>query len=130
MNKFALFVWIIISFLPMEADILSERISPGTRDYLAIRVEFQQDNTSLTTGDGKFMQNEWVGHDSAYALDALPHDRNYFKSHLIFLNNYWDHASSGLININTDNSNMLPLGEGSYVLSEPMRYYSDPDSLD
>ncbi|MEA3392956.1 MAG: T9SS type A sorting domain-containing protein [Candidatus Marinimicrobia bacterium] len=130
MKKIALFVWIIFSFLPLEAELLSERISPGTRDYLAIRVEFQEDNTSLTTGNGKFMLDEWFGHDSAYALDILPHDRAYFKSHLTFLNNFWDRASSGLININTDNSNMLPLGEGSYVLSEPMRYYSDPDSLD
>ena len=130
MKKIALFVWIIFSFLPLEAELLSERISPGTRDYLAIRVEFQEDNTALTTGNGKFMLDEWFGHDSAYALDILPHDRAYFKSHLTFLNNFWDRASSGLININTDNSNMLPLGEGSYVLSEPMRYYSDPDSLD
>ena len=130
MKKIALFVWIIFSFLPLEAELLSERISPGTRDYLAIRVEFQEDNTALTTGNGKFMLDEWFGHDSAYALDILPHDRAYFKSHLTFLNNYWDRASSGLININTDNSNMLPLGEDSYVLSEPMRYYSDPDSLD
>jgi len=130
MKKIALFVWIIFSFLPLEAEILSEGISSGTRDYLAIRVEFQEDNITLTTGNGKFMQSEWTGHDSVYALDALPHDRNYFKSHLTFLNNYWDHASSGLININTDDSNMLPLGEDSYVLSEPMRYYSDPDSLD
>jgi M6 family metalloprotease-like protein len=130
MKKIALFVWIIFSFLPLEAELLSERISPGTRDYLAIRVEFQEDNTALTTGNGKFMLDEWFGHDSAYALDILPHDRAYFKSHLTFLNNYWDRASSGLININTDNSNMLPLGEGSYVLSQPMRYYSDPDSLD
>lgn len=130
MKKIALFVWIIFSFLPLEADILSERISSGTRDYLAIRVEFQEDNTALTTGNGKFMLDEWFGHDSAYALDILPHDRAYFKSHLTFLNNYWDRASFGLININTDNSNMLPLGEGSYVLSQPMRYYSDPDSLD
>jgi len=130
MKKIALFVWIIFSFLPLEADILSERISSGTREFLAIRVEFQQDDIPLTTGNGKFMQNEWVGHDSVYALDALPHDRNYFKSHLTFLNNYWDRASSGLININTDDSNMLPLSEGSYVLSQPMRYYSNPDSLD
>ncbi|RKY52917.1 MAG: hypothetical protein DRP93_07355, partial [Candidatus Neomarinimicrobiota bacterium] len=130
MKKIALFVWIIFSFLPLEAEILSEIISPGTREYLAIRVEFQQDNTPLTTGNGKFMQTEWVGHDSTYELDALPHDRNYFKSHLNFLNNYWDHASLGLINISTDNDNLLPLNDNTYVLSQAMRYYSDPDSLD
>ncbi|MCF7832578.1 MAG: T9SS type A sorting domain-containing protein [Candidatus Marinimicrobia bacterium] len=130
MKKLALFVWIIFSFLPLEAEIYSEQISSGMRDFLAIRVEFQEDNTYLTTGNGKFISNEWIGHDTIYVMDPLPHNRSYFQSHLNFINNYWSQASNGNINVNTDNTLLLPYGENTYTLSRSMRYYSDPDSLD
>lgn len=131
MKKLVLFVWIIFSFLPMEAEILSERISPGTRNFLAIRVEFQEDNTYLTNGNGRFMLTEWTGHDSAdYVLDPLPHDRDYFKSHLTFISNYWNRASDGNITVNTDNAYLIPSDNSVYTLSQQMRYYSNPDSLD
>jgi hypothetical protein len=131
MKKLVLFVWIIFSFLPMEAEILSERISPGTRHFLAIRVEFQEDNTYLTNGNGRFMLTEWTGHDSAdYVLDPLPHDRDYFKSHLTFISNYWHRASDGNITVNTDNAYLIPSDNSVYTLSQQMRYYSNPDSLD
>lgn len=130
MKKLVLFVWIIFSFLPLEAEILSHRISPGMWNLLAIRVEFKEDTSPYTTGNGKFMTNEWIGHDTTYVLDALPHDRNYFKSHLTFINNYWDKASAGNISVNTDDAYVLPVADSAYTLSELMRYYSDPDSLD
>jgi hypothetical protein len=131
MKKLVLFVWIIFSFLPMEAEILSERISPGNRNFLAVRVEFQEDNTYLTNGNGRFMLTEWTGHDSAdYVLDPLPHDRDYFKSHLTFISNYWNRASDGNITVNTDNAYLIPSDNSAYTLSEQMRYYSNPDSLD
>ena len=130
MKKLVLFVWIIFSFLPMEAEILSTKISPGSRDLLAIRVEFQEDIIDLTTGNGKFMINEWTDHDTTYVLDALPHDRAYFASHLTFINNYWNAASNGNIGINTDNDMLIPADDKAYSLSNPMRYYANPDSLD
>ncbi|MEA2078196.1 MAG: T9SS type A sorting domain-containing protein [Candidatus Marinimicrobia bacterium] len=130
MKKLVLFVWIIFSFLPLEAEILSKRISSGTRNFLAIRVEFQEDNTTLTTGNGKFLSTEWTGHDSSYVLDPLPHNRAYFSSHLNFINNYWDRVSNGRVKINTSDAFLIPGTDNAYILPEPMRYYSDPDSLD
>ena len=130
MKKLVLFVWIIFSFLPLEAEILSEQIPAGTRNLLAIRVEFEEDNTYLTTGNGKFMITEWTDHDTVYTLDPLPHDRSYFSSHLKFINNYWNRASNGLIGINTQDEYLIPPDEQAYVLTQPMRYYSNPDSLD
>lgn len=131
MKKLILFVWIIFSFLPLEAELLSEKIVSGTRDFLSIRVEFQEDNTYLTTGNGRFMITEWTGHDTnTYALDTLPHDRAYFASHLDFIDNYWNKASNGNIRINSNNLFNLPLADSAFTLSQPMRYYSDPDSLD
>ena len=130
MKKLVLFVWIIFSFLPLEAEILSEQIPAGNRNFLAIRVEFQEDNTYLTTGNGKFMTSEWTGHDTTYTLDPLPHDRSYFSSHLTFINNYWTRASDSLIGINTQSEYLIPENEQAYVLTQAMRYYSDPDSLD
>ena len=131
MKKLVLFVWIIFSFLSLEAEILSEKIPSGTRDFLSIRVQFQEDYTNLTTGNGQFMLNEWTGHDTnTYALDTLPHDRSYFSSHLKFIDNYWNKASNGLIRINSDDLYQLPLADSAFTLSNPMRYYSDPDSLD
>lgn len=97
---------------------------------VAIRVDFPQDNTPLTTGNGKFIITEWTGHDTVYVLDPLPHDRAYFSAHLDFINNYWQKASNGHIGFNTDDALLLPSGENTYTLSQTMRYYSDPDSLD
>ncbi len=131
MKKLALFVLILFSFLTLEAELYSETISAGTRDFLSIRVEFQEDNTLYTTGNGKFMLTEWTEHDTDYyALDPLPHDRAYFSAHLEFLDNYWNKASNGNVRINADDSYQLPLADSSFTLSQPMRYYSTPDSLD
>ncbi|MFA6792458.1 MAG: T9SS type A sorting domain-containing protein [Candidatus Neomarinimicrobiota bacterium] len=100
------------------------------RDFVSLRVEFQTDNYSGTTGNGRFMLTEWTGHDTVYSLDPLPHNRAYFSSHLKFLQHYWQTVSNGNIIINTDPSLQLPQGEQPYVLDRQMQYYSHPDSLD
>ncbi|MFA6618730.1 MAG: hypothetical protein WCT23_06665 [Candidatus Neomarinimicrobiota bacterium] len=131
MKKSLLFVLIFFSFLPLEAELYSETILPGTRNFLSIRVEFQEDNTYLTTGNGKFMLSEWTGHDTmTYAVDALPHNRAYFASHLKFIDNYWNRASNGNVRINTADDHQLPLADSSFTLSKNMLYYSNPDSVD
>lgn len=131
MKKPLLFVLIFFSFLPLEAKLYSETIPPGTRNFLSIRVEFQKDNTYLTTGNGKFMLSEWIGHDTmTYVMDPLPHNRAYFASHLKFIDNFWNRASNGNIRINTADNHQLPLADSSYTLSKNMLYYSAPDSID
>lgn len=130
MKKLVLFVLIFFSFLPLEAELYSETITSGTRNFLSIRVEFQKDLTSLTTGNGNFMLSEWTGHDTTYVLDTLPHNRAYFASHLEFLDNYWNRASNGNIRINTADDHQLPLADSAFTLPNPMHYYTNLDSLD
>ncbi len=130
MKKVVLWVWILFIFIPLNAEIFFPLVSPGTRDYVTLRVEFQTDNHWVTTGDGRFLTTEWTGHDTSYVLDPLPHDRAYFRAHLTFIDHYWNSVSGGRIRISQDDSLLLPLGGESYVLSQPMRYYANPDSLD
>ncbi len=131
MKKYFCLLWILLGLLPLEAALLSDKSIPrGTRRYLTLRVEFQEDEHSVTTGNGRFMTTEWTGHDTVYAVDALPHDRAYFRSHLNFIDHYWSQASTGRIRIAPDDGLLLPAGEAAYTLSRQMRYYSDPDSLD
>ncbi len=47
-----------------------------------------------------------------------------------FINNYWDKASNGRININTNDAYLIPSADNTFTLSQSIRYYSDPDSLD
>ncbi|MDZ7821906.1 MAG: hypothetical protein U5N26_08890 [Candidatus Marinimicrobia bacterium] len=131
MKKYFCLLWILLGLLPLEAALLSDKSIPrGTRRYLTLRVEFQEDEHSVTTGNGRFMTTEWTGHDTVYAVDALPHNRAYFRSHLKFIDHYWSQASNGRIRIAPDDGLLLPTGEAAYTLSRKMRNYSDPDSLD
>ncbi|MFO7842024.1 MAG: T9SS type A sorting domain-containing protein [Fidelibacterota bacterium] len=131
MKKYFLFAWILFSSIALEAELLTPKtIEPGTRRYLVLRVEFQEDDHSVTTGNGRFMINEWTGHDTTYVVDPLPHDRSYFHSHLKFIDHYWSEASKGRIRIDTADALLLPAEEDPYILNRKMRYYSDPDSID
>ena len=60
-----------------------------TIDCLAVMVQFQQDNTALTSGDGRFDLS--LGTDPV--LDAPPHNKQYFLDHFTFVANYFSKAS-------------------------------------
>ncbi|MCX6640177.1 MAG: hypothetical protein NTW14_06800 [bacterium] len=64
---------------------------------LAIRVDFQPDSISTTTGNGLFES----GYPASASVDPLPHDRAYFEDHLSFLKNYFGEVSKGKISIDT-----------------------------
>lgn len=60
---------------------------PDTVRVLALMVDFQEDTDDRTSGNGKF--GSIYGYDyGTEILDPLPHDRNYFRQHLQFLENY------------------------------------------
>ena len=130
MKKFLLCLGLMIGLLPLKADLLSGYIPAGMRDFVTLRVEFQTDSHTGTTGNGRFMLTEWTGHDTVYAIDPLPHNRAYFSSHLKFLQYYWQTASKGRISINPDDALLLPRDETAYLLNRRMQYYTHPDSLD
>ena len=72
---------------------------------VAIMVQFQQDDDSRSTGDGRFdlssrYLNPSTGRDTV--IDSPPYDANYFRDHLDFLKNYYSAASDGKVKISYD----------------------------
>lgn len=94
---------------------------------LAIRAEFQEDTSPLTTGNGLF---DRTVNDSLtrFAIDPPPHDRDYFLDHLTFLKNYYEAVSNGRLQIDFDCYPSHP--DSAYRLPHPMEYYSPFTSLD
>lgn len=107
-----------------------------------IRVEFLEDTTSLTTGNGRF-NLEGFGSicDTTYdttsvGTDTLvdttisrslsydpPHDLTYFNRLMEFLHNYYYKVSYGQLWIEWE---VLPLaGDSGYSLPHEMKYYGD-----
>ncbi|NOZ57472.1 MAG: hypothetical protein GXO73_11880, partial [Calditrichaeota bacterium] len=108
------------AFATSEASWATAR--PETLHVLAIRVEFQPDNLSTTTGDGTFD----LSTSSDVTLDPPPHNRAYFEAQLEALANYYRSVSGGRLVIVGD---VYPLGsEESYRLPNPMVYYNPPEA--
>ena len=63
--------------------------SQDTVKILAVMVDFQEDNDAATFGNGKFgtIYSKDYG---TKILDPLPHNKEYFESHLLFVKNYFD----------------------------------------
>ena len=53
----------------------------------AIRVEFQEDQNELTTGNGLF--NYDTTGITQFTIDPPPHDRSYFQDQIIAVKNYY-----------------------------------------
>lgn len=85
-------------------------------DVIALRVEFQPDDSRFSTGDGTFDGDLFGGLQPS--IDPLPHDGAYFEAHLSFLKNYVRRASSGRTMLTT---HLLP---EVVRLPEPMGAYS------
>ncbi|MDI6840730.1 MAG: FG-GAP-like repeat-containing protein [bacterium] len=125
-------------------------VYPDTIYVLGIRVEFQEDTTSLTTGNGKFdldvnpFPYDSLGYPTSAALhdsnppfvfpntDSFghnlyydpPHTKRYFEHLLEALRNYWWDDSDQKLWIEFK---VVPEGESaSYKLPYPMTYYGDP----
>jgi M6 family metalloprotease-like protein len=86
----------------------------------ALRVSFQEDHNSLTTGNGLFLMDT-TGVDS-FTIDPPPHNKSYFQDQIIAVKNYFLAASKGQLNITGD---VFPLSQNeSYHLSHEMNYYN------
>jgi len=129
MMKFAVVCWWV--FLPLllifEQSYSSTLPAADTLRILAIRVEFQPDNSQTTTGDGRFNLNQST---DPFQIDPPPHIRSYFQDHLEFARNYFLKISRGDRLIVGD---VYPLGESeAYQLDQPMGYYNPnttPDKI-
>jgi len=84
-----------------------------------IRVEFQPDSLTGTTGNGTFGS----GFPDSLRLDPLPHDRAYFEDHLAFLQHYYTTASKGTLEFSA--LDVYPQTvDGAYRLAFPMWHYN------
>ena len=99
-----------------------------TIKVIAIRVEFQHDTMSGTTGDGSFGS----GIADTFLVDPLPHNNKYFQDQLLFLKNFYETHSNGEIYLDISNA-VYPLNDNTaYQLPYPMWHYNhnDDDYLD
>lgn len=105
----------------------NQNISVNTDDtvkILAVMVNFQEDRDGLTFGNGKFGSIYSQNYGNTI-LDPLPHDKNYFESHLTFVKNYYQKVSNGKVNVQFT---VLP---DTFSVSSTMRNYSPiPGSTD
>ncbi len=93
--------------------------APDSIRILAIRVEFTEDNSANTTGNGKFDLSQPAG---PYQIDPPPHAKAYFEDHLLFLKNYYDKISAGRLLLNGE---VFPEADTqAYQLDQPMTYYN------
>jgi M6 family metalloprotease-like protein len=91
-----------------------------TRQVLAIRVDFQPDTLRTTSGDGRF--GSAFRFDEPWAIDPLPHDRQYFQDHLSFLDHYYSTASGGRLRVEGEVWPQHP--DSAYHLPLPMWQYN------
>lgn len=95
----------------------------GTLNVIAIMVEFQPDTNRLTSGTGVFGANGMDGlpyllREENTRVDPLPHNQEYFESHLEFVSNYYNRSSDSQLAINY---RVLPT---VYQLDKKMEEYS------
>ncbi|MBI4809875.1 MAG: hypothetical protein HY800_00175, partial [Ignavibacteriales bacterium] len=106
-----------IAKTPFGAGDLSRISQPETLlNILAVMVEFEEDGDSRTTGNGKFNLTE----PAIKVIDAPPHDVNYFRNHLTFIDNYFKKVSDGKLKITAT------ILDSVYRLPHEMKYYSPP----
>ncbi len=90
-----------------------------TVKILAVMVNFLEDKDGATFGNGKFgsIYTQNYGSD---ILDPLPHDKDYFESHLTFVKNYFQKVSNGKVHVSFT---ILP---DTFSVSKTMRNYAPP----
>lgn len=113
-------------FKPTEKDIARiQRLKRGEIDtvkVLCLRVEFVEDTTTLTTGNGKMDTFGFLSPDSGLFYDP-PHFKRYFERLMEGLRNYYRAQSLGKIYVDF---RVMPEGEKEvYQLPREMRFYGD-----
>ena len=108
----------------------------NTNPYvIAIMVEFEQDNSPFTSGDGLFLDSlniQMISDPSLdrcnqFILDRPPHDVNYFSSQIEAVSNYYKSASNDNLNIQSQIILNPNNEKGYYRLNKIMESYSYSD---
>jgi M6 family metalloprotease-like protein len=109
----------------LQKDAVLDRVD--TVKVLALRVEFQEDTSSLTTGNGKMDYAGFLSPSDGLLYDP-PHTRGYFQELMKQLKNYYALNSLGKFCIE---SNVMPSTVfGAYELPHDMLYYGDTTSTE
>jgi len=118
-------------FRPTSQDIARiSRLQQGQVDtvrVLCLRVEFVEDTTHLTTGNGKMDTLGFLTPDSGLFYDP-PHFKRYFERQMEGLRNYYLAQSEGKLYIEF---RVMPEGEkDAYQLPREMQFYGDTISYE
>ncbi len=106
------------------------RQAPETLVILALRVNFQEDSTGLTTGNGRMKLEPDTTYGQEYEGSERnlwyepPHDSLYFHHQLVALRNYWWDASNNHLWLEWKIVPEEP--DSSYTVPHKMTYYGDP----
>ena len=128
MSKKLLIIFLLLSLGSITAQKFSGKLNPfplksklafngDTLRILAVMVNFQEDKDASTFGNGKF-GSIYTQNYTNKILDPLPHDQQYFESHLEFAKNYFRKVSKGKLNITY---NVLP---DTLTVSKTMKNYT------
>ena len=104
---------------PFPAVSDANTVADDTLRILAILVSFQEDADGTTFGNGKF-ESIYTQNYGSDILDPLPHNKQYFESHLQFAKNYFQKVSKGKLEIEYT---VLP---DTFSVTDRMRNYSPP----
>ena len=134
---FSLLFFINSIFLyALELPKHSSNNNRNTNPYvIAIMVEFEQDNSPFTSGDGLFLDslNIQMASDSSldrcnqFILDRPPHNVNYFSSQIEAVSNYYKSVSNDNLNIQSQIILNPNNEKGYYKLNKIMESYSYSD---
>ena len=95
----------------------------GNHRLAIVRVQFQEDATDLTTGDGLINLSDTTAFADSL-IDIPPHNASYFRDQVVALNSYYSRVSRNNLTIDTINSDIFPAGEtAAYTLPGKMQEY-------
>lgn len=110
-------------FNKTKSDNLKKETTPTTLRIMGIRVSFQPDTVSTTTGNGTFD----ISANDSTIIDPPPHDREYFLAQLTAASQYYRSVSNEKLILTGD---VFPFqNKSSYVLPQKMEYYN-PNTTD
>ena len=93
---------------------------PESITICALRVDFTEDQNTLTTGNGLFMIDTLT--QDNFAIDPAPHNRLYFEDQIRAVAHYFENVSGGKQEIS---GTVFPLAaDSAYHLPHPMGWYN------
>ena len=115
----------------------SLRLNPSNNPHIiAIMIEFEEDSSALTSGNGLFIDsldidmiwNPTLTRCDQFILDKPPHDADYFSDQIKAISNYYKSISNENLDITGYVISNPNTEKGFYKLSKNMELYSYSDN--